>query len=68
MKINQTRQKDGQAYLEAMLSLIQENIDYENLKLSHPNEMDLVDNFVSVMLDTLLSKCLNAVSGTRSAD
>lgn len=52
----QTRQTDGQAHLEAVFSVIRENIDYENLKLSHPDEMDLVDNFVSVMLDTLLSK------------
>ncbi len=54
--INPTGQTDGQAHLEAVLSVIRENIDYENLKLAHPDEIDLVDNFVSVMLDTLLSK------------
>ncbi len=53
---NQTRQTDGQTRLEDVLSVIRENIDYENLKIAHPNEMDLVDNFVSIMLDTLLSK------------
>ena len=56
IKTGQTGQTDGQAHLEAVLSLIRENIDYENLKLAHPDEMDLVDNFVSVILDALLSK------------
>ena len=56
MKTNQTRQTDEQAHLEAVLSVIWKNIDYENLKLAHPDEIDLVDNFVSVMLDALLSK------------
>ena len=55
-KTKQTRQTDGQAYLEAVLSVIRENIDYENLKLAHSDEIDMVDNFVNVMLDTLLSK------------
>lgn len=50
------RQTDSRINVELILSLIRENIDYENLKLSHPNEMDLVDNFVNVMLDALLSK------------
>ncbi len=49
-------QTDSRINVEWVLSLIRENIDYENLKLSHPNEMDLVDNFVNVMLDAFLSK------------
>lgn len=49
-------QTDSQINVELVLSLIRENIDYGNLKLSHPNEMDLVDNFVNVMLDAFLSK------------
>ncbi len=54
----ENKKKDSQTEInvELVLSLIRENIDYENLKLSHPNEMDLVDNFVNVMLDALLSK------------
>lgn len=56
VKTEQTGQTDGQAYLEAVLSVIRENIDYENLKLAHSDEIDMVDNFVNVMLDTLLSK------------
>ena len=51
-----TKQTDEQAHLEAVLSVIHDNIDYENLKLSHSEEIDLIDNFVNVMLDTLLSK------------
>ena len=36
--------------------MLRENIDYENLKLAHPDEMELIDNFVNIILDTLLSK------------
>lgn len=42
--------------LEATLSIIHENISYEDLKLAHALDMELVDEFVNIILDTLLSQ------------
>lgn len=48
--------KDGQADLGATLSLIRENIDYGSLKVAHADDIKLIDEFVSVILDALLSQ------------
>ena len=48
--------KDGQADLGATLSLIRENINYGSLKVAHADDIKLIDEFVSVILDALLSQ------------
>lgn len=42
--------------LEATLSLIHKNICYQDLKLTHADDMKLVDEFVGIILDALLSQ------------
>lgn len=49
-------EEDRQADLETTLSVVQENIDYEGLKVSHANDMPLIDEFVRIMVDAILSK------------
>ena len=47
---------DRQADVETTLSVVQENIDYESLKVSHAQDMPLINEFVSIMVDAILSK------------
>lgn len=48
-------QTDGQP-LEAVLSLIRENVGYEDLQAAHGDDMGLIDEFIAVILDALLSE------------
>lgn len=45
-----------QSKLESTLEVIHENISYKQLEQTNPEDMGLIDEFVNVMLDTLLSK------------
>ena len=47
---------DGSADLQGTLSLIKENIDYDSLKITHADELNLIDEFVNIILDALLSQ------------
>ena len=53
-----SRQKetDHQPDMQTILCLIHKNIDYDGLKISHADDMTLVDEFVSIILDALLSQ------------
>ena len=42
--------------VENTLEVIHDNIGYEQLRQTNPEDMGLIDEFVNVMLDTLLSK------------
>ena len=48
-------QTDGQPYAE-LLNLIRENVSYEDLQAAHGDDMELVDEFITVILDALLSE------------
>lgn len=47
---------DRQADMQTTLSLIHENIDYDSLKVTHADDLKLIDEFVSIILDALLSQ------------
>lgn len=47
---------DGTVDLQGTLSLIKENIDYDSLKIAHADELNLIDEFVNIILDALLSQ------------
>lgn len=47
---------DRQPDLQTTLSLIHENIDYDSLKITHAADIELIDEFVSIILDALLSQ------------
>lgn len=51
----QTRE-DGQTDLGATLSLIRMNVDYASLRIAHAEDMELIDEFMSIILDALLSQ------------
>lgn len=42
--------------MQAVLCLIRKNIDYAGLKIAHAEDMALVDEFVNIILDALLSQ------------
>ena len=42
--------------IQKTLCLIYQNIDYAGLKIAHAEDMDLVDEFVGIILDVLLSQ------------
>ncbi len=48
-------QTDGQA-VESVLSLIRENVSYHDLQTAHKDDMELVDEFIAIILDVLLSE------------
>lgn len=48
-------QTDGQA-IEDVLSLIRENVSYQDLQTAHKDDMELVDEFIAIILDVLLSE------------
>lgn len=48
--------EDGQTELSATLSLIQKNVDYASLRITHADDLELIDEFISVILDALLSQ------------
>lgn len=50
------KDSDRQPDLQTTLSLIHENIDYDSLKTSHADDIKLIDEFVSIILDALLSQ------------
>lgn len=48
--------EDGQTELQATLSLIQKNVDYASLQITHADDLELIDEFISIILDALLSQ------------
>lgn len=53
---DKTDETDEESRLENTLEVIHDNIGYEQLRQTNPGDMGLIDEFVNVMLDTLLSK------------
>lgn len=53
---NKTDETDEKNSIENTLEVIHGNIGYEQLRQTNPEDMGLIDEFVNVMLDTLLSK------------
>lgn len=53
---NKTDETDEKNSVENALEVIHDNIGYEQLRQTNPEDMGLIDEFVNVMLDTLLSK------------
>lgn len=47
---------DGTSRLDNMINAIHENIGYEQFKQTYPSDIGLIDEFVGVMLDVLLSE------------
>lgn len=45
-----------QIQMEETLSVIHHNIDYDSLKIAHADDMALIDEFVNIILDALLSQ------------
>ena len=45
-----------QTQIDETLSVIRHNIDYDSLKIAHADDMALVDEFVNIILDALLSQ------------
>lgn len=48
-------QTDGQPFTD-VLSLIRENVSYEDLQAAHEDDMGLIDEFITIILDALLSE------------
>lgn len=53
---DKTDKTDEKNSIENTLEVIHDNIGYEQLRQTNPEDMGLIDEFVNVMLDTLLSK------------
>ena len=53
---DKTDETDEKNIIENTLEVIHDNIGYEQLRQTNPEDMGLIDEFVNVMLDTLLSK------------
>lgn len=53
---DKTDETDKKNSIENTLEVIHGNIGYEQLRQTNPEDMGLIDEFVNVMLDTLLSK------------
>ncbi len=53
---DKTDETDEENSVENTLEVIHDNIGYEQLRQTNPEDMGLIDEFVNVMLDTLLSK------------
>lgn len=47
-------QTDGQPF-QAVLDLIRENVSYEDLQAAYRGDMELIDEFIAIILDALLS-------------
>lgn len=47
---------DRQTEIQATLALIHQNIDYSGLKISHNDDIELIDEFVNIILDALMSQ------------
>lgn len=45
-----------QSEIQALFSLIHDNIDYNSLRISHADDIKLIDEFVSIILDAMLSQ------------
>lgn len=50
------QEANGQTELEAYTKLIKNNIRYNDLLLTHPDDMELIHEFIQIILDTLLSQ------------
>lgn len=46
----------GRADIQASLSAIRENVGYKDLALTHPDDLKLVDEFVTIILDAVLTQ------------
>ena len=53
---DKTDETDEKNSVENTLEVIHDNIGYEQLRQTNPEDMGLIDEFVNVMLDALLSK------------
>lgn len=53
---DKTDETDEENSVENTLEVIHDNIGYEQLRQTNPEDMGLIDEFVNVMLDALLSK------------
>ena len=51
---SQIRSIDGMTTMQAYGSLIKENIDYDNLLISHPFEQELIQGIYELILETVL--------------
>lgn len=61
-------QTDGQPFTD-VLSLIRENVSYEDLQTAYGGDMELIDEFIAIILDALLSDsktvCINGENKPR---
>ncbi|MFR2433015.1 MAG: DUF6017 domain-containing protein [Hungatella sp.] len=48
-------ERDGQPF-KAVLDLIRENVSYEDLQAAYADDMELIDEFISIALDAIVSK------------
>lgn len=55
--------QNGQTGLQKYLAIIQKNICYEDLKHTHSADIKLIDECISIILDTLLSQS-NTICGS----
>ena len=53
--LSQTGYQTGQDHIFRVLDFIKRKIDYKSLEMKYESDMPLVDEFVSVILDTILS-------------
>lgn len=56
LSVREEDKTDEKNSIENTLEVIHDNIGYEQLRQTNPEDMGLIDEFVNVMLDTLLSK------------
>jgi hypothetical protein len=50
---------DAEAELKAYQSVIRENIDYDSLMVSHPNEKETIEGLYQLILETVLTSSEN---------
>ena len=58
IKSDSMEQKDdiGQQEIETVATILKKNVSYEDLKITHAEDIDLIDDFISVGVDALISK------------
>ncbi len=52
----QDRSNDVRCQIESYLGLLKDNIGYSDFLISHPDDVVLLDEFISIMLDVIMSK------------
>lgn len=48
---------DGQTDMQATLQTIRASVSYDELFITHPDDMPIIDEFIDIILDAVLSKC-----------